>query len=1386
MTLFRIAEVEKVYRDSSGEPVRGFLLSGQELEIAAGVTALLGQSGVGKSTLLGLLGGLDVPSSGEILFRETPLPPVESAQLRLHRSAHVSVVFQSLNLVTHLSALENAALPLLIRRVPYKEAIARARARLEEVGLKADQMDRLPAHLSGGQQQRVAVARAFTAESQVILADEPTGSLDPQTAQGVMQVFRDLVDRTGRPVILVTHNEELARQYADRIVRLTPDGGYEDVPVDHPPRRHKPPRPIQAAAPPVLPPRMGLVNRCWYAVSDLKHRRTITAITMLAVLISAVYTLTVGFCGERMHFVQRQALSEALSTRVVALTPETSDLEKRFTDARAATMLAWAEVKLGFPCVEFNVQAGLEGVGKGELLPLCGTVPEDPLTAPGRLISGSGVSGRDAREVVLSQRLLARLGGTLKGGAEPRTLTLELQRKLAGRSEVQRIPLTIVGVLRHENQEKVYVPVDLAARLNLWREGQLSALDEQGIGQTLTFPAAVAWSGPEQAQRIAEDLDSYKLTSEKQGTVRVITMEGPIWATADAKGETVPGALGRLGGVRLHTSYHARLMGRSIVALPKDDPRWKSVADPHRGDFGWVGTRGERPEGARGYALDRSLSGVDDLLTTPATLRWLLFDPAKKSFRRATLVQTTDPSAALALQGEWPGSVQADVDEGWCWLRRSGSRTRAIPAELLEEVGKSKPAGSSSSSSGLEWIEEGKVSVALGRKRTFTKARVTLLVVPDAVFARLARQAGVTRKQPDACLWMAKEEDSTPDTIRFEKEDDKEDLPVAASLTSTREAILATPAIAKRLGADTKRGDLVGWGSWSFLLSIQEQLAVHGCQVERSRSHLASKFVALVAATPSAVRKVVPSDAGKLTALKVVPARLKAGELDRTVEVASVADWPGEELELSTGSVSLHPSLAARGLALTVRDHTLTGLRGVARANLPANLVLVGKDVFRELAFHEDEPGRMPHSVTAQTDLFCSDALAYRSALRRLERAEVKARPLTAVSTRPLVRYRIVDRQEKEGRIKMDVVNLLRSLKPGFEEAYPLLTVSAQTGADEPVTVQLTATEPGDPQRFATDLEEGTWIKDGSPLQVVLPLNLAERLGQGVGGAIDVRFARSEPSAERPRRDPPGAKAAQRPVGRAQGRGANDLASGENITLRLAVVGLVQGREVYVLARLARDVQLWRNHELEYNESKQTFASLLEISRAAGSPRYTFFARDEDTVEQLVKRLRRLGYHTEDHLEQQKDVRRLGRVLVAVVVFFVSGCVLIAAITVWLTTALNIQAKVWEIGILRSLGVPARDVLGIFLLQGFLLGLSAFVLALGIFALGEGAFRRVVAQALVIREPAFLEGSPFDVNLLWLPALVALVALGCSLLGVLLPSLRACRLIPAEALRRRD
>ena len=193
------------------------VLRGLDLEIAAGeLVALTGPSGAGKSTFLHLLGTLDVPTRGRILFDDED--PFERGEEGLagFRNETVGFVFQSHHLLPEFTALENAMMPALIRRVPRAEARRRAAEMLSLVGL-AERAEHHPGELSGGEQQRVALARALCLRPRLLLADEPTGNLDPATAEGIHALIADLNARMGITAVVVTHNERLASALPRRL-----------------------------------------------------------------------------------------------------------------------------------------------------------------------------------------------------------------------------------------------------------------------------------------------------------------------------------------------------------------------------------------------------------------------------------------------------------------------------------------------------------------------------------------------------------------------------------------------------------------------------------------------------------------------------------------------------------------------------------------------------------------------------------------------------------------------------------------------------------------------------------------------------------------------------------------------------------------------------------------------------------------------------------------------------------------------------------------------------------------------------------------------------------------------------------------------------------------
>jgi putative ABC transport system ATP-binding protein len=191
-------------------------LRGIDLEIQPGeLVAVRGASGSGKSTLMNIVGCLDRPTAGHYLLAGMEVSRLSRSELARTRNRILGFVFQSFNLLTRTSAIENVELPMVYAGVRRKERIRRAAEALARVGL-SDRLDHHPSQLSGGQQQRVAIARALVGSPKVILADEPTGNLDSRTSVEVLSLFQDL-NRQGMTIVLVTHEPDIAA-YASRVV----------------------------------------------------------------------------------------------------------------------------------------------------------------------------------------------------------------------------------------------------------------------------------------------------------------------------------------------------------------------------------------------------------------------------------------------------------------------------------------------------------------------------------------------------------------------------------------------------------------------------------------------------------------------------------------------------------------------------------------------------------------------------------------------------------------------------------------------------------------------------------------------------------------------------------------------------------------------------------------------------------------------------------------------------------------------------------------------------------------------------------------------------------------------------------------------------------------
>jgi len=216
MAMIKLTGINKIYRTNEIETLA---LENVNLDVAKGeFVSIMGPSGCGKSTLLNIMGLLDAPSSGKIEINGTSVESMKDKELAAFRNKTLGFVFQSFHLINSLNVIDNVELPLLYRKMAAKERTRLAKEVLDRVGL-SHRMRHMPTQLSGGQCQRVAIARAIVGFSEIILADEPTGNLDSKMGAEVMELLHKLNKEDGRTIVMVTHNEEQAKQ-TSRTIRF--------------------------------------------------------------------------------------------------------------------------------------------------------------------------------------------------------------------------------------------------------------------------------------------------------------------------------------------------------------------------------------------------------------------------------------------------------------------------------------------------------------------------------------------------------------------------------------------------------------------------------------------------------------------------------------------------------------------------------------------------------------------------------------------------------------------------------------------------------------------------------------------------------------------------------------------------------------------------------------------------------------------------------------------------------------------------------------------------------------------------------------------------------------------------------------------------------------
>ena len=520
------------------------------LEIDQGeFVALVGPSGSGKSTLLNLLGGLDRSTSGELNIQDLGLQNATEEELTAHRRHNVGFIFQSFNLLPTLTALENAALPLMLSGVPLKERHARAADLLKRVGLE-HRLDHRPTEMSGGEQQRAAIARALVNNPQLILADEPTGNLDSSTGNEVMRLLRKLNAESGVTLIVVTHDPEVAA-YADRIVYLR-DGGVEKIEET----QAAPAKKVTPDSKPELALNGGLsfrdlVRTAW---DNLRRRPVRNVLTAAGVLIGIVTLVAmVSFGVGVQNEVNRNFEALGLENIFISPTfPEEDDSfdpfgvaepEQPLTPETAVAFRDLPEVQTVTPVLNLpsNIEISLSYEGVAVPVRLSGEFGHSPrgpsMPAPPDMVAGVLLGEGDTQGLTLIEGLADQLlqDTDLKYEDlvdQPVMLTIRLPR-----GETKEFASRIIGVESGMGSKTIVLGLAERTEIKAWWYGRPDTLQTDGYDM-LVVRAVDQLAVP----TVLEVAESMELEAQSLGTI--LELANRVLAIMQA-------LLGSVGGLAL-------------------------------------------------------------------------------------------------------------------------------------------------------------------------------------------------------------------------------------------------------------------------------------------------------------------------------------------------------------------------------------------------------------------------------------------------------------------------------------------------------------------------------------------------------------------------------------------------------------------------------------------------------------------------------------------------------------------------------------------------------------------------------------------------------------------------------------------------------------------
>jgi len=1120
------------------------------------------------------------------------------------------------------------------------------------------------------------------------------------------------------------------------------------------------------------------LSRFMLGISDILGRKVVTALTVIAVAMAIMVSLLLNGYGHQIYHAQEALVRQEVPTVLAVSCGDPTDLSQRLTDERLSQLGADGRIVSAYPRIEINVTLQFEG--KTTTVPAESIIPEDPRLEPTRLFwsSSKHIPGKEG--LVIAKRLFEKMGGLVVSGLPtPDSLTLRVARTRDGKRQEDALTLPIAAIMKHKNEDSIYVPIEIAERLDLFCSHKSQAIQE-GKRLALRYPGAIAYVPESELGRVHEEAKNLNIELKDLGQVACPDWNGPVWVSDTSLDDAMLIEIAQHGDLYTHQSMSLVIRGEDYVVagLNDDDSRWKDCIDrnqePEQGTFYSTSDKAANRLSSiyieTNHPVSRSTatSGFPvaaDLVCTLETFKRMAFElNLPHQNQPCRFVYTTSIETATKLHEAVKGSLRTSHD-GFAWSlfhvndhKTSVKSINSGPSVKSHVIMPGRVADQRSHLSGVKtinWRSVAEPNSLPTKEATIRKVESIRDIVRSLdqryplakVEQILSGRAEVKNKRLGLSTYEV--------IVRFLPNSLFERVVQTAGVKSLQKSGFGGShlnAIAVgdqwhkrpksvRISGNTVRvvGHLPGWEDnvRELWFSDYDSPQIEHTPITPAIASFGdwSQWWKTYHALNGQNRSVVPYVGSYPKHYGIF---LKGQDSASIKHILKAPDAAIESYQLSSFvqhdkcSVRIHSTLPAEAKQLLHQfyphhkllnaEQYIPALYRATRSGDTASLPGMEKRIFR----------------------FASAYDHYRA--QQLPNMAEQLKPHTPFSTISLRGFTVRDLSGPDGSIDERLLATLAMTQPTFFKTEPQLSLDVKYG---PRHIQVKGVEPHSLERYRSQLLVGDWPQKQN--EILLASGMCDNLDEArkvLGKQIELAFLRGDRTSY-----------------------------GNQLVLSFKVVGVYQdSSDSGLLANdsMVRNASLWRSHQVFWNHDEHRFERPSQVYERQGHVRATVIAHEVKNLDTLVQDLDQQGYRCESALGRLEGLRRLGKLLSATTYSFSLGLLLIASFSIFVSGYSQIRTKTWEIALYKSLGCRTLEILHIFLFEGLIIGsLAFFVGAASVVLIEPFIVRPVLTEILHLNFDDIIEGF---IAIPWKAFPVAFcISMLFVLMGVLIPAWKACQ-----------